>query len=154
MIKGLKKVLNSGKLEEIEEFILEKEFEYYTIDGDELVDSYEDLEFQIPNYDLLTKSLGIADSQSPIITDMYLNESRTITNKIDAYSSKIINCYLIRIEQFTLADEDGGITRIIFTDDINNAIENIKEMLKNRNIALESKRFFEQQAKKNDDYER
>ncbi len=53
-----------------------------------------------------------------------------------------MNCYLIRFEQFTLSDEDGGITRIIFTDDINNAIENIKEMLKTRNIALESKRFF------------
>ena len=145
MINGLKEVLNSGNLEKIEEFILDREYEYYTSDGDKLVDSYEDLEFQIPNYDLLTKSLGIADNQSPIITDMYLNETRTITNKIDAYNSKIINCYLIRFEQFTLSDEDGGITRIIFSDDINNAIENIKEMLKTRNIALESKKFFEQQ---------
>ena len=130
MINGLKEVLNSGNLEKIEEFILDREYEYYTSDGDKLVDSYEDLEFQIPNYDLLTKSLGIADNQSPIITDMYLNETRTITNKIDAYNSKIINCYLIRFEQFTLSDEDGGITRIIFSDDINNAIENIKELLK------------------------
>ena len=81
---------------------------------------------------------------------MYLNETRTITNKIDVYSSKIINCYLVRIEQFTLADDDGGITRIIFTDDISNAIENIKEMLSSRNIALESKRFFEKQVKEND----
>ena len=141
MIKGLKEVLNSGILEDIEEFILDKEYEYYTSDDEELVDSYEDLEFEIPNYDLLIKSLGIADNESPTITDMYLNESRTITNKIDAYSSKIINCYLIRIEQFTLADEDGGITRVIFTDNINNAIDNIKEMLKTRNIALESKKF-------------
>ena len=143
MISGLKQILETGKLDKIKEFILDKEFEYYTCDGDELVDSYEDLAFQIPNYDLLTESLGIADNQSPIITDMYLNESRTITNKIDADNSKIMNCYLIRFEQFTLSDEDGGITRIIFTDDINNAIENIKEMLKTRNIALESKRFFE-----------
>ena len=145
MINGLKEVLNLGKIEKIEEFLLDKEFEYYTSNNEKLIDSYEDLEFQIPNYNLLTKSLNIKDNQEPIITDMYLNESRTITNKIDVYSSKIINCYLIRIEQFTLADEDGGITRIIFTDDINKAIENVKEMLKNRNIALESKRFFEQQ---------
>ena len=145
MINGLKEVLNLGKIEKIEEFLLDKEFEYYTSNSEKLIDIYEDLEFQIPNYNLLTKSLNIKDNQEPIITDMYLNESRTITNKIDAYSSKIINCYLIRIEQFTLADEDGGITRIIFTDDINKAIENVKEMLKNRNIALESKRFFEQQ---------
>lgn len=117
MITGLKRVLNSGNLDKIEKFILDKEYEYYTGDGDKLVDSYEDLEFQIPNYDLLTK----------------------------AYSSKIINCYLVRIEQFTLAADDGGITRIIFTDDISNAIENIKEMLGSRNIALESKRFFEKQ---------
>lgn len=143
MITGLKRVLNSGNLDKIEKFILDKEYEYYT--GDKLVDSYEDLEFQIPNYDLLTKALGIKDSQTPIITEMYLNETRTITNKIDVYSSKIINCYLVRIEQFTLADDDGGITRIIFTDDISNAIENIKEMLGSRNIALESKRFFEKQ---------
>lgn len=145
MINGLKEVLNLGKIEKIEEFLLDKEFEYYTSNNEKLIYSYEDLEFQIPNYNLLTKSLNIKDNQEPIITDMYLNESRTITNKIDVYSSKIINCYLIRIEQFTLADEDGGITRIIFTDDINKAIENVKEMLKNRNIALESKRFFEQQ---------
>ena len=144
MITGLKRVLNSGNLDKIEKFILDKEYEYYTGDGEELIDSYEDLEFQIPNYDLLTKALGIKDSQSPIITEMYLNESRTITNKIDVYSSKIINCYLIRIEQFTLADEDGGITRVIFTDDVKGAIENIKEMLKSRNIALEAKRFFEE----------
>lgn len=150
MITGLKRVLNSGNLDEIEKFILDKEYEYYTGDGDKLVDSYEDLEFQIPNYDLLTKALGIKDSQSPIITEMYLNETRTITNKIDVYSSKIINCYLIRIEQFTLADDDGGITRIIFTDNISNAIENIKEMLSSRNIALESKRFFEKQVKEKD----
>ena len=151
MISGLKEVLESGELDKIKEFILDKEFEYYTCDGNKLVDSYEDLEFQIPNYGLLTESLGIADNQSPIITDMYLNETRTITNKIDAYNSKIINCYLIRFEQFTLSDEDGGITRIIFTDDINKAIENIKEMLKTRNIALESKKFFQQQAKENED---
>ncbi len=144
MIKGLKEVLHYGNLEKIEKNILDKEYEYYTGDGEELIDSYEDLEFQIPNYDLLTKALGIKDSQSPIITEMYLNESRTITNKIDVYSSKIINCYLIRIEQFTLADEDGGITRVIFTDDVKGAIENIKEMLKSRNIALEAKRFFEE----------
>ncbi len=144
MITGLKRVLNSGNLDEIEKFILDKEYEYYTCDGDKLVDSYEDLEFQIPNYDLLTKALGIKDSQSPNITEMYLNETRTITNKIDVYSSKIINCYLIRIEQFTLADDDGGITRIIFTDNISNAIEDIKQMLSSRNIALESKRFFEE----------
>ena len=150
MINGLKEVLNSGNLEKIEEFILDREYEYYTSDGDKLVDSYEDLEFQIPNYDLLTKSLGIADNQSPIITDMYLNETRTITNKIDAYNSKIINCYLIRFEQFTLSDEDGGITRIIFTDNISNAIKNSKEMLSSRNIALESKRFFEKQVKEKD----
>lgn len=153
MIKGLKDVLNSGILEDIEEFILDKEYEYYTSDDEELVDSYEDLEFEIPNYDLLIKSLGIADNESPTITDMYLNESRTITNKIDAYSSKIINCYLIRIEQFTLADEDGGITRVIFTDNINNAIDNIKEMLKTRNIALESKKFY-QEKKENNNMER
>lgn len=152
MIKGLKEVLNYGNLEKIEKSILDKEYEYYTGDGEELIDSYEDLEFQIPNYDLLTKALGIKDSQSPIITEMYLNESRTITNKIDVYSSKIINCYLIRIEQFTLADEDGGITRIIFTDNVKEAIKNIKEMLKNRNIALEAKRFFEEQIKKNNKY--
>lgn len=144
MIKGLKEVLHYGNLEKIEKDILDKEYEYYTGDGEELIDIYEDLEFQIPNYDLLTKALGIKDSQSPIITEMYLNESRTITNKIDVYSSKIINCYLIRIEQFTLADEDGGITRVIFTDDVKGAIENIKEMLKSRNIALEAKRFFEE----------
>lgn len=144
MIKGLKEVLHYGNLEKIEKNILDKEYEYYTGDGEELIDSYEDLEFQIPNYDLLTKALGIKDSQSPIITEMYLNESRTITNKIDVYSSKIINCYLIRIEQFTLADEDGGITRVIFTDDVKGAIENIKEMLKSRNIALEAKRFLEE----------
>lgn len=153
MIKGLKDVLKSGILEDIEEFILDKEYEYYTSDDEELVDSYEDLEFEIPNYDLLIKSLGIADNESPTITDMYLNESRTITNKIDAYSSKIINCYLIRIEQFTLADEDGGITRVIFTDNINNAIDNIKEMLKTRNIALESKKFY-QEKKENNNMER
>lgn len=79
---------------------------------------------------------------------MYLNESRTITNKIDVYSSKIINCYLIRVKQFTLADEDGGITRVIFTDDVKRAIKHIKEMLKTRNIALEAKRFFEEQIKR------
>lgn len=151
MMNGLKDVLNSEELEQIEEFFLVKEFEYYTCDGDDLKDSYEDLEFQIPNYDLLIKALGIADNQSPIITDMYLNESRTITNKIDVYNSKMINCYLIRFEQFTISDEDGGITRIIFTDDINNAVENIKKMLKTRNIALESKKFFQQQSKKIDD---
>lgn len=143
MINGLKEVLNLSKLEKIEEFILKKEFEYYTSDDEKLVDSYEDLEFQVPNYDLLMESLGIAENQNPSITDMYLNETRTITNKIDVYNSKIINCYLIRIEQFTLADEDGGIIRIIFTDDINNAVNNIKEMLKIRNIALESRKFFD-----------
>lgn len=148
MFNGLKQVLSSGNIKEIEEFILEKEFEYYATDGDKLVDRYEDLEFQIPNYDLLINSLGIT---KPIITDMYLNKSRTITNKIDVYNSKIINCYLIRIEQFTLTDEDGGITRIIFTNDIDNAIKNIKVMLESRNIALEFKKFLEQQAPKGND---
>lgn len=130
MITGLKRVLNSGNLDKIEKFILDKEYEYYTGDGDKLVDSYEDLEFQIPNYDLLTKALGIKDSQTPIITEMYLNETRTITNKIDVYSSKIINCYLVRIEQFTLADDDeNDIPQEInknITDFLNKIIEEYK----------------------------
>lgn len=148
MIEGLKEVLRCGNLEQIEKFILDKEFEYYACDGETLIDSYEDIEFEIPNYNLLTQVLCISDNQTPIATEMYLSEYRTITNKIDVYSSKIINCYLIRIEQFTIADEDGGITRIIFTDDVKRAIEDIKEMLKNRNIALEAKRFFERQIKR------
>ena len=49
MISGLKQILESGELNKIKEFILDREFEYYTCEGDKLTDSYEDLERALEN---------------------------------------------------------------------------------------------------------
>lgn len=150
----LEKALYSGDVGIVRNYISEMEFNYYTADdSQELKDSYEDFEFLVPNYDILLKALGMSDSQEPTMCDAYTDKSDSRFNKIDIYCTDFINLYFIRMEQYGLADEDATISRVIFTDNIENAMEECKEILNSRNIVLEAREFY-RKNKENEQNER
>ena len=69
---------------------------------------------------------------------MYSDEVERKMDKVDAFeSSEFINLYFIRMEQYALADEDATISRVIYTDNIEKAVQDCLKLLAKRNIVLE-----------------
>ncbi len=148
----LERALLSNDVGIVKESISNMEYEYYTSDDREkLKDYFEDFEFSVPNYDTLIKAMGIKDNQEPKLTEFYTDELERKMNKIDLYeSNEFINLYFIRMEQYALADEDATISRVIFTEDPEGAMEACKRILDERNIVLELRKINQKKEKENE----
>ena len=135
----LERALHSNDINLVKKVISDMEYEYYTVDnGEELKDYFEDFEYIVPNYDTLLKAMGIDDNQEPKVSEMYSDEVERKMDKVDAFESPdFINLYFIRMEQYALADEDATISRVIYTDNIEKAVQDCMKLLAKRNIVLE-----------------
>ena len=120
-------LLNKCDYDEIKDFLLEKELEFYNNDLKDLV-LYSG--FSVPNYNKLMDILEINDLEPPIFSDIFTDE--IMVNSINIYKTNVYNLYFIRKEQFGLRDEDAAINELIFTDNLENLIEKAKQELLNR----------------------
>ena len=138
----IERALYSNEIEIVKKSISDMEDKYYISDDNK--DFFVDFEFFVPNYDTLIQAMGIENNQEPKLTEMYTDDIKRKMNKIDIFEAKeFINLYFIRMEQYALADEDATISRIIFTKNIEGAMETCKKILDNRNIVLEFRKFNE-----------
>ena len=55
-----------------------------------------------------------------------------MVNNINIYKTNVYNLYFVRKEQFGLRDEDAAINELVFTDNLENLIEEAKQELLNR----------------------
>lgn len=120
-------LLDKCDYDEIKDYLLEKELEFYNNDLKDLV-LYSG--FSIPNYNKLMDILEINDLEPPIFSDIFTDE--IMVNSINVYKTNVYNLYFIRKEQFGLRDEDAAINELIFTDNLENLIEKAKQELLNR----------------------
>lgn len=120
-------LLNKCDYDEIKDFLLEKELEFYNNDLKDLI-LYSG--FSIPNYNKLMDILEINDLEPPIFSDIFTDE--IMVNSINIYKTNVYNLYFIRKEQFGLRDEDAAINELIFTDNLEKLIEKAKQELLNR----------------------
>ena len=120
-------LLDKCDYDEIKDYLLEKELEFYNNDLKDLV-LYSG--FSIPNYNKLMDILEINDLEPPIFSDIFTDE--IMVNNINIYKTNVYNLYFIRKEQFGLRDEDAAINELIFTDNLENLIEKAKQELLNR----------------------
>ena len=120
-------LLDKCDYDEIKDYLLEKELEFYNNDLKDLV-LYSG--FSIPNYNKLMDILEIDDLEPPIFSDIFTDE--IIVNNINVYKTNVYNLYFIRKEQFGLRDEDAAINELVFTDNLENLIEEAKQELLNR----------------------
>lgn len=127
MTKKILDLLNKCDYDEIKDFLLEKELEFYNNDLKDLI-LYSG--FSIPNYNKLMDILEINDLEPPIFSDIFTDE--IMVNSINIYKTNVYNLYFIRKEQFGLRDEDAAINELIFTDDLENLIKKAKQELLNR----------------------
>ena len=127
MTKKILDLLNKCDYDEIKNFLLEKELEFYNNDLKDLI-LYSG--FSIPNYNKLMDILEINDLEPPIFSDIFTDE--IMVNSINIYKTNVYNLYFIRKEQFGLRDEDAAINELIFTDDLENLIKKAKQELLNR----------------------
>ena len=127
MTKKILDLLNKCDYDEIKDFLLEKELEFYNNDLKDLI-LYSG--FSIPNYNKLMDILEINDLEPPIFSDIFTDE--IMVNSINVYKTNVYNLYFIRKEQFGLRDEDAAINELIFTDDLESLIKKAKQELLNR----------------------
>ena len=120
-------LLDKCDYDEIKDYLLEKELEFYNNDLKDLV-LYSG--FSIPNYNKLMDILEINDLEPPIFSDIFTDE--IMVNNINIYKTNVYNLYFIRKEQFGLRDEDAAINELVFTDNLENLIEEAKQELLNR----------------------
>ena len=127
MTKKILDLLNKCDYDEIKDFLLEKELEFYNNDLKDLI-LYSG--FSVPNCNKLMDILEINDFEPPIFSDIFTDE--IMVNSINVYKTNVYNLYFIRKEQFGLRDEDAAINELIFTDDLENLIKKAKQELLNR----------------------
>ena len=120
-------LLDKCDYDEIKDYLLEKELEFYNNDLKDLV-LYSG--FSIPNYNKLMDILEIDDLEPPIFSDIFTDE--IMVNNINIYKTNVYNLYFVRKEQFGLRDEDATINELVFTDNLENLIEEAKQELLNR----------------------
>ena len=120
-------LLNKCDYDEIKDFLLKKELEFYNNDLKDLI-LYSG--FSVPNYNKLMDILEINDLDPPVFSDIFTDE--IMVNNINIYKTNVYNLYFIRKEQFGLRDEDAAINELIFTDNLENLIEKAKQELLNR----------------------
>ena len=127
MTQKILDLLNKCDYDEIKDFLLKKELEFYNNDLKDLV-LYSG--FSVPNYNKLMDILEINDLDPPVFSDIFTDE--IMVNSINIYKTNVYNLYFIRKEQFGLRDEDAAINELIFTDNLENLIEKAKQELLNR----------------------
>lgn len=120
-------LLDKCDYDEIKDFLLKKELEFYNNDLKDLI-LYSG--FSVPNYNKLMDILEINDLDPPVFSDIFTDE--IMVNNINIYKTNVYNLYFIRKEQFGLRDEDAAINELIFTDNLENLIEKAKQELLNR----------------------
>ena len=120
-------LLDKCDYDEIKDYLLEKELEFYNNDLKDLV-LYSG--FSIPNYNKLMDILEINDLEPPIFSDIFTDE--IMVNNINIYKTNVYNLYFVRKEQFGLRDEDAAINELVFTNNLENLIEEAKQELLNR----------------------
>ena len=120
-------LLDKCDYDEIKDYLLEKELEFYNNDLKDLV-LYSG--FSIPNYNKLMDILEIDDLEPPIFSDIFTDE--IMVNNINIYKTNVYNLYFVRKEQFGLRDEDAAINELVFTNNLENLIEEAKQELLNR----------------------
>ena len=127
-------LLNTCNYEEIKDYILEKELQFYEND---MVDIVLSLGFTIPNYNKLMEILEINDNDSPIYSEIFTDE--VLVNSISIYKTNVYNLYFVRKEQFGLRDEDAVISDLVFTNNIERIIALGKDELLRRYLVKEVK---------------
>ena len=127
-------LLNTCNYEEIKDYILEKELQFYEND---MVDIVLSLGFTIPNYNKLMVILEINDNDSPIYSEIFTDE--VLVNSISIYKTNVYNLYFVRKEQFGLRDEDAVISDLVFTNNIERIIALGKDELLRRYLVKEVK---------------
>ena len=127
-------LLNTCNYEEIKDYILEKELQFYEND---MVDIVLSLGFSIPNYNKLMDILDINDNDSPIYSEIFTDE--VLVNSISIYKTNVYNLYFVRKEQFGLRDEDAVISDLVFTNNIERIIALGKDELLRRYLVKEVK---------------
>ena len=127
-------LLNTCNYEEIKDYILEKELQFYEND---MVDIVLSLGFSIPNYNKLMDILEINDNDSPIYSEIFTDE--VLVNSISIYKTNVYNLYFVRKEQFGLRDEDAVISDLVFTNNIERIIALGKDELLRRYLVKEVK---------------
>ena len=127
-------LLNSCNYEEIKDYILEKELQFYEND---MVDIVLSLGFTIPNYNKLMEILEINDNDSPIYSEIFTDE--VLVNSISIYKTNVYNLYFVRKEQFGLRDEDAVISDLVFTNNIERIIDLGKDELLRRYLIKDIK---------------
>lgn len=127
MTQKILDLLNKCDYDEIKDFLLKKELDFYNNDLKDLV-LYSG--FSVPNYNKLMDILEINDLDPPVFSDIFTDE--IMVNNINIYKTNVYNLYFIRKEQFGLRDEDAAINELIFTDNLENLIEKAKQELLNR----------------------
>ena len=120
-------LLDKCDYDEIKDFLLKKELEFYNNDLKDLI-LYSG--FSVPNYNKLMDILEINDLDPPVFSDIFTDE--IMVNNINIYKTNVYNLYFIRKEQFGLRDEDAARNELIFTDNLENLIEKAKQELLNR----------------------
>ena len=93
-------------------------------------EKYVDFLFGIEEYDKLVQEL---DTEKELIKQEMIDRMNFM-DIISIYKTKIEKLYFIRMEQYGYADEDAVVYRICFTDDINKALEECKEYMKNHDL--------------------
>ena len=127
-------LLNTCNYEEIKDYILEKELQFYEND---MVDIVLSLGFNIPNYNKLMEILDINDNDSPIYSEIFTDE--VLVNSISIYKTNVYNLYFVRKEQFGLRDEDAVISDLVFTNNIERIIALGKDELLRRYLVKDIK---------------
>ena len=127
-------LLNTCNYEEVKDFILEKELQFYEND---MVDIVLSLGFSIPNYNKLMDILDINDNDSPIYSEIFTDE--VLVNSISIYKTNVYNLYFVRKEQFGLRDEDAVISDLVFTNNIERIITLGKDELLKRYLVKDIK---------------
>ena len=127
-------LLNTCNYEEIKDYILEKELQFYEND---MVDIVLSLGFSIPNYNKLMDILEINDNDSPIYSEIFTDE--VLVNSISIYKTNVYNLYFVRKEQFGLRDEDAVISDLVFTNNIERIIALGKDELLRRYLVKDIK---------------
>ncbi|MBQ9013364.1 MAG: hypothetical protein IJ094_07415 [Bacilli bacterium] len=127
-------LLNTCNYEEIKDYILEKELQFYEND---MVDIVLSLGFTIPNYNKLMDILEINDNDSPIYSEIFTDE--VLVNSISIYKTNVYNLYFVRKEQFGLRDEDAVISDLVFTNNIERIIALGKDELLRRYLVKDVK---------------
>ena len=127
-------LLNACNYEEIKDYILEKELQFYEND---MVDIVLSLGFTIPNYNKLMEILEINDNDSPIYSEIFTDE--VLVNSISIYKTNVYNLYFVRKEQFGLRDEDAVISDLVFTNNIERIIALGKDELLRRYLVKDVK---------------